>query len=40
MTVKLEKKNIFSEKSYLWYLLGQSHFKKSVSTYNILHDKS
>ena len=34
------KKNIFSEKSYFWYLLGQSHFKKSVSTYDILYDKS
>ena len=34
------KKNIFSEKSYFWYLLGQYHFKKSVSTYNILHEKS
>ena len=32
--------NIFSEKSYFWYLLGQYHFKKSVSTYNILHEKS
>ena len=34
------KKNIFSEKSYFCYLLGQSHFKKLVFTYNILHDKS
>ena len=39
MTVKFEKE-YFSEKFYFWYLLGQSHFKKSVSTYNILHDKS
>ena len=39
MRVKFEKEN-FSEKCYFWYLLGQYHFKKSVSTYNILHEKS
>ena len=32
MTVKFEKEYFFSEKSYFWYLLWQSHFKKSVST--------
>ena len=36
MTVKFEKEYFFSKKSYFWYLLGQSHFKKSVSTYDIL----
>ena len=39
MTVKFEKEYFF-EKSYFWCLLGQSHFEKSVSTFDILHDKS
>ena len=27
MTIKFEKENIFSAKSYFWYLIGQFHLK-------------